>query len=118
MDKNPINNADVTQEIEKKEKELTSKKEKLCACINLFNLMQSNNMQLRCSQHNNILTLYCLTERKVLCVNCNYGDFKHKTHKILPLKDSNSYINEDNILLKEILNKDLKEIEQSIRNCQ
>jgi hypothetical protein len=81
-------------------------------------MMQGNNMQLRCVQHSNILTLYCLTERKVLCVNCNYGDMKHKTHKILPLKDSNSYISEDNSLLKEMLNKDLKIIEESIRNCQ
>lgn len=36
---------------------------------------------------------------------------KHKTHKILPLKDSNSHISEDNTLLKEMLNKDLKTIE-------
>lgn len=55
---------------------------------------------MRCVQHNNILTLYCLTERKVLCVNCNYSDYKHKTHKIVPLKDSGKYIYEDNVLLK------------------
>lgn len=80
--------------------------------------MQSSSNQLRCVHHNNVLTLYCLTERKVLCVNCTYSDFRHKIHKILPLKDSTKYINEDNLLLKDILSKDLKCIEDSVRNCQ
>lgn len=87
-------------------------------CIDLFNLMQSNNMQLRCTDHNNILTLYCLSERRILCVNCNYGGNRHRTHKILPLKDSTKHITEDNEALKEILNSDLKKLEESIKNCQ
>ena len=43
---------------------------------------------------------------------------KHKTHRILPLKDSSVYINEDNLVLKELLSKDLKNIEDSVKNCQ
>jgi len=66
------------------------------ACIELFNLMQSNSMQLRCMKHNNTLSLYCLTERRILCVNCIFGVTKHRTHKIMPLRDSENYINEDN----------------------
>ena len=90
----------------------------MCACVELFNLLQGSSSQLRCTQHNNVLTLYCLTQRKVLCVNCNFGEMKHKTHKILPLKDSGVYINEDNLVLKELLSKDLKTIEDSVKNCQ
>ena len=70
--------------------------------------MHSNNMQLRCMQHNNILTLYCLTERRILCVNCTYGVAKHRTHKVLPLKDSTNYVTDDNILLRDIIDNDLK----------
>lgn len=88
------------------------------ACIDLFNLMQSNNMQVRCLQHNNVLTLYCLTERRVLCVNCTYGVTKHRTHKVLPLRDSGKYITEDNELLRGILGTDLRCLEDSIKNCQ
>lgn len=80
------------------------------SCIDLFNLMQSNNMQIRCMEHNNILTLYCISERRILCVNCTYGGNRHRTHKIIPLKDSGKLINEDNELLKDILNADLKKL--------
>jgi hypothetical protein len=88
------------------------------ACIDLFNLMHSNNMQLRCMTHNNILTLYCLTERRILCVNCTYGVTKHRTHKVLPLKDANAHVVEDNMLLKDIIDSDLKFLEESLRNSQ
>ena len=90
----------------------------MSVCIDLFNLMQSNNMQLRCLQHNNTLTLYCLTQRKILCVNCTYGNTKHRTHKVTPLRDSSKLIEEDNQLLKGILSSDLKGLQESIKNCQ
>ncbi len=80
--------------------------------------MHSNNMQLRCMQHNNILTLYCLTERKVLCVNCTYGLTKHRTHKVAPLKDSIDSVANDNQLLRGKIDNDLKVIEESLKNCQ
>ncbi len=53
-------------------------------------------MPQRCMQHNNVLTLYCLTERRILCVNCIYGITKHRTHKVIPLRDSYDDINKDN----------------------
>jgi len=80
--------------------------------------MHSNNMQLRCLQHNNILTLYCLTERRVLCVNCTYGMTKHRTHKVLPLNDTKDYISEDNKVLRLLIDKDLKLLEENIKNSQ
>lgn len=75
-------------------------------------------MQLRCMQHNNILTLYCLTERRVLCVNCTYGVTKHRTHKVAPLRDSISYVTDDNILLRDSIDNDLKVLEESLKNSQ
>ena len=78
--------------------------------LDLFKLMDSNKMSLRCLQHNNVLTLYCQTERKILCVNCTYNDTRHKMHKVYPLKNSLQYVNEDNEDLKELLKNDLKVI--------
>jgi hypothetical protein len=80
--------------------------------------MHSNNMQLRCLQHNNVLTLYCLTERRILCVNCTYGVTKHRTHKVLPLKDAGNYVSDDNQMLKEIIDEDLKLLEESLSSSQ
>jgi len=80
--------------------------------------MHSNNMQLRCMQHNNTLTLYCLTERRVICVNCIYGVTKHRTHKIIPLKDSITEIVQDNQILRHIIDSDLKVLEEGIKNSQ
>jgi hypothetical protein len=70
--------------------------------------MHNNDMHLRCLQHNNTLTLYCLTERRVLCVNCTYGMTKHRTHKVIPLKDTTDYIVEDNKMLRSLIDRDLK----------
>jgi hypothetical protein len=70
--------------------------DRLYATLDLFKLMNSNNMSVRCLQHNNALTLYCLTERKILCVHCTYGEMRHRTHKVLPLRDSGTYIQQDN----------------------
>jgi hypothetical protein len=41
--------------------DLKEKKDRMYSCIDLFDLMQSNNMKLRCIQHNNVFSLYCLT---------------------------------------------------------
>lgn len=88
------------------------------SCVEIFNLLQSNSMQLRCMQHNNVLTLYCLTERRVLCVNCIYGVTRHRTHKVLPLRDCMDEILLDNRDLKTILDEDLKALENNIITSQ
>lgn len=109
---------DFEKELERWMEELGAKREKMYSCVELFSLMQSNNMLLRCMQHNNVLTLYCLTERKVLCVNCIYGVTRHRTHKIVPLKDCAEEIYQDNQHLKKMLDQDLKLLEGNIRACQ
>lgn len=75
-------------------------------------------MSIRCMQHNNTLTLYCLTERKILCVNCTYGDFRHRTHKVLPLRDSLKYISQDNDELNRILKDDFIRLQENIKSCK
>ena len=43
----------------------------------------------RCLAHNNIITLYCLNERKPMCVTCMYQNNLHKKHKVIPLNRAN-----------------------------
>lgn len=99
-------------------KDLSDKKEKLENCIKYFNMMQSHNAQLRCIQHSNVLTIYCQTERKALCANCVYGASRHRTHRLIPLKDAIEFIIEDNTLLWKIIDTDMKRMDDSIRNTQ
>ena len=84
--------------------------------ISLFTLMQNDSVQARCLLHNNTLTLYCLTERRILCVNCIYGITKHRTHKVLPLKDCSEEVRKDNELLRGLIDADLATLEQNIVN--
>ena len=80
--------------------------------------MQSQTGQLRCLQHNNVQTIYCVSERRVLCINCVYGASRHRTHKLLPLKDAGEYLHEDNTLLRAMIDTDLKNMDESIKYSQ
>jgi hypothetical protein len=51
-------------------------------------------------------------------VNCTYGGAKHRTHRVLPLKDSTEYVTEDNSILKHLIDKDLSGLEESLKNNQ
>jgi len=39
----------------------------------------------RCLDHNNVTTLYCVSDKKPLCVTCMYKNNAHKKHKVVPL---------------------------------
>ena len=64
-----------------------------------------------------MLTIYCQTEKRALCANCVYGVTKHRTHKLIPLKDAIPYINEDNVQLWKLMEDDIKSMDLSMRNC-
>jgi hypothetical protein len=116
-DTSQIRSEDYLKELDKKMVELSKKCEKMYSTIDLFQLMSGNDMSIRCMQHNNMLNLYCLTEHKVLCVNCTYGDTKHKTHKVLPLKDSVQHIVQDNKTLTEVLKNDIRGLQLVVKNA-
>ena len=79
--------------------------------IELLQILNNHDTNVPCMQHNNALTLYCLTERKALCVNCTYGDVRHKMHRVLPLKDSISHIEKDNVDLEKIISDKILKID-------
>lgn len=58
----------------------------------MYSLFQGHSGTLRCMEHNNQQTVYCITERRVLCTNCVFGAARHRTHKLKPLKDAYQYI--------------------------
>ena len=87
---------DFGRESDRKLSDLKGRNERMKVTVDLLQLMHGSDLSVRCLQHNNNLSLYCLTERKILCVNCTYGDTKHRTHKVLPLRDSMHSIRKDN----------------------
>ena len=86
--------------------------------LRLLQLMRSNEMSPRCMLHNNALTLYCLTEKRTLCVNCTYGDTKHRMHRVLPLKDSFAYLKKDNNDFLAILPDKMGKLDDTIKISQ
>lgn len=74
-------------------------------------MLESSGQGQRCLQHNNMLSLYCLNERRILCVNCLYGMHKHRSHKVVPLKDCMDEVYEDNKKLKSIIEEEIKKID-------
>ena len=58
-------------------------------------MLFKNSMPQRCMRHNNILSLYCETERSPLCVSCMYHSSEHKGHKVVPLKNATKLLTTD-----------------------
>lgn len=79
---------------------MKNNKNKLCSCMEIYTMLETNMQTQRCLLHNNALSLYCMNERRILCVNCLYGMHRHRSHKVLPLKDSMEEVHIDNKRLK------------------
>jgi len=61
----------------------------------------------RCLVHNNVITLYCLNERKPLCVTCMYQNNLHKKHKVIPLNRANQELQEETSAYVTVVDKEL-----------
>jgi hypothetical protein len=49
----------------------------------------------RCLNHNNVITLFCLDDKKPLCVHCMYQAFSHKKHEVVPISKATSTLREE-----------------------
>lgn len=65
-------------------------------------IFQSKTPQ-RCLQHNNIITLYCINDKKPLCAHCMFQVIAHGKHEVIPLSKASAP-------LKEELGNTLKDI--------
>lgn len=75
--------------------ELSRKRVELVSCLQVYDLLRTNGLPQRCTIHNNTISLFCLNEKRLLCVNCVYGAHKHRTHRVCPVKDSMEEISKD-----------------------
>jgi hypothetical protein len=78
------------------QKELLNSKSKLSSALEMLSMLDTGGQKQRCLEHNNTMTLYCLNERRILCVNCLYGMSRHRSHKVFPLKDRMKDVLDDN----------------------
>lgn len=49
----------------------------------------------RCLQHNNVITLYCINDKKPLCAHCMYQVVAHGKHEVIPLSKASSALREE-----------------------
>ena len=90
--------------------EMQKRRDNLCTCFDIYELLYQNNVPQRCITHNNFVTLYCENEHKLLCVNCIYGNSSHVNHKVVPIKNAFKRIEEDNDIMKKHLKQYIEEI--------
>jgi hypothetical protein len=70
-------------------------KDKINKGLEFVKLVDNFNQEQRCLEHNNVITLYCTHDKKLLCVYCIYGVNKHRSHKLLPPFEHLDYIAKD-----------------------
>lgn len=62
----------------------------------------------KCLLHNNISTLYCVKDERLLCAGCMYQTPIHKGHKVIPLNKAEDNMKEDIKNTLTILEEQLK----------
>lgn len=63
--------------------------------LELYYQLKENGMAQRCIIHNSPVSLYCVNEHKLVCVNCIYTDNKHKSHKMRALDQCTNDLDKD-----------------------
>jgi hypothetical protein len=86
--------------------------ERVSKNVGVYEMLFINSLSKRCMRHNNILSLYCETDRMPIYVSCMYHGSDHKSHKVLPLKNVNKSLLTDT---QNYTNKLQKHIEDVIR---
>jgi hypothetical protein len=81
-------------------------------------IFQSKTPQ-RCLQHNNVITLYCINDKKPLCAHCMYQVGAHGKHEVVPLSKANAALREELAnTLKDINGRLLPTMSQLIGKSQ
>jgi hypothetical protein len=81
-------------------------------------IFQSKTPQ-RCLQHNHVITLYCINDKKPLCAQCMYQVVAHGKHEVVPLGKANHALREElNNALKDINTRLLPAVGQLIGKSQ
>ena len=89
---------------------LKAKKQNYSTAIGLYSACYEHQLPQKCLKHLNFITLYCIDEHKLLCVNCLYGSTTHKHHSVKPSKDQVSLVKDDNENSIRALDDSIKEV--------
>lgn len=74
---------------------------------------------LKCSVHNDFISLFCAKDKQILCAECVFKDVeKHRNHTILPIKSAGDIIFKENEKFRKIAKEKLSKLEDSIRSCK
>ncbi|KAL4476059.1 hypothetical protein ABPG74_009792 [Tetrahymena malaccensis] len=76
---------------------------------------QQYSEQLKCHQHNDQYSLFCLSDKSLLCIECLYSQKTHKNHNIIPLKNASQILKKENEEFKNQSEIYLKKLEDSIQ---
>ena len=81
-------------------------------------IFQSKTPQ-RCLQHNNVITLYCINDKKPLCAHCMYQIVAHGKHEVVPLGKASAELREQlGSTIKDINTRLLPSMGQMILKSQ
>lgn len=73
----------------------------------------------RCLHHNNVITLYCVNDKRPLCAHCMYQVIAHGKHEVIPLNKASSTLRDQlSQSVKDINNKILPILGQLIIKSQ
>lgn len=95
-----VNSSKLTPELDRILSDVVEKKNKLMDNLKIYEMFGNKFEHPRCLTHNNILGLYCMNEKIILCVNCLYGVHRHRSHRVVPLQNCMQNIYSDNTELK------------------
>ena len=80
-------------------------------------VMETN--PLKCTLHNDFISLFCIKDKQILCAECVFKDVeKHKNHTILPIKSAGDIIIKENEKFRKIAKEKLLKLEDSIKSCK
>lgn len=55
------------------EERLRRNREKLVHTLDTYTMLIRSNSQIRCLEHNSVVSIFCETENRLLCTNCVFG---------------------------------------------
>lgn len=74
---------------------------------------------LKCHEHNDFISLFCVKDKQILCANCVFNNNeKHRGHTILPIKAASDIILRENEKFKKIAKEKFNKLEESIKCCK
>ena len=96
-------------------KDFSIEKSKKLQEMESFSMVKDGANAIKCRIHSEDLTLFCLDDKELCCINCVHHEKEHKKHKIVSIKSVLDLILQDNKSFKNKLKEKLNYIDDSLR---